>query len=331
MNNDSFNLRLYLKYHFGKPTRMNWSFPIFVLSILTLVFFIIRCVFKKFDDALPVTSLVGYTLFMSILITGTLILPALRLSDGIYKKVIGNFSGIGSLVLAFLSGIPMMMLKTSIHNLGAYLWLRLDLKTVFPLLFYFDHDDSIMSNLVAFSAETLIPAFGCSLFFFGLLWSRFRSKERNVGALVIGIVFMFWSMNPMMFFAYFIIGCWCAFLRTTTENIWGPFLCLISIRLMDFVFVGTLTRVDLLSIQTYSDVQPTFLYASFPALIFGLIMLIFFRSTLREFSAKHRIPEDEDTNDLEIPAFSKGLNLSLVVSLIIFAVIFILICKGVHL
>lgn len=331
MNNESPNIKLYLKHHFGKPTRMNWSFPIFVLSLLTLVFFIIRCVFKKFDEALPVTSLVGYTLFMCILVIGTLILPSIRLSDGIYKKVIGNYSGVGSLLLAFLSGLPLMMLKTSIHNLGAYLWLRLDLKTVFPLLFYYDHDNSFASNFVAFSAETLIPAFGCSLFFFGLLWSRFRSRERNMGALVIGIIFMFWSMNPMMFFAYFIIGCWCAFLRTTTESIWGPFLCLISIRLMDFLFIGTLTRVDLLSIQTYSDISSTYLFASFPALIFGLIMLIFFRSTLMEFSAKHRIPEDEENEDMEIPAFSKGINLSLVVSLIIFVVIFILICKGVHL
>ncbi len=325
------NFSVYMKHHFGKPLSMNWSFPIFVLSILTLVFFIFRCIYKKYDAALPVTSLVGYALLMSLFLLITLILPFMRLGNGIYKKAIGNFSGIGSLIVACLSGLPLMLITTSLHNLGSYLWLRMNMKTVFPALFYFSSDGSIMGDSVAFISETVLPAFAVSLFFFGFLWSRFRSRERFVGAIIVSVVYVCWSMNPMMFVPLFIVSMWCFFLRTTVENIWGPFICLISMRLIDYVFLGTLSKVDLLTVQTHSDIAPTYLYASLPSLIFGLIILIFFRSTLLEFSNKHRIIEDEELSDAEIPAFSKGINLSIVVSAIIFLVITILLLKGVHL
>ncbi len=322
---------VYLRHHFGRPSKMTWSYPIFVLAILTALFFTFRCIFKKIDDALPVTSLVGFALFSALFIVGTLVLPGISLSRGFHKQVIGRYSGIGTLLMSFISGLPMMLISTSLHNIGSYIWLRLGFKTVFPALFYFQTDGSIIEEIIAFLAETLIPAFGVSFFFFGVLWSRFRSKELFVGGFIVALVYTFWSLNPMMFLPTFLVATWCFYLRTTNENIWGPFICLISMKLMEFLFIGTLSKVDLLYVQTHSDIASTYLYASIPSLIFGMIILVFLRSSLLEFHNRHAIVEEEEMIDSTIPSFLRGVNFSIVVSLIIFVTIFILMCKGVHL
>ncbi len=320
-----------VRYQLRCPSVMNWSYPLMLSAIMTALMFSIRMLTKRFGSPIPATSLIGYAVFETLLILLAAILPASLLSRGLTDRTIGNFTGAGSLILATISGIPIMLITTALYNFSAWALLRIGGKMCFPLFFYHVTKPNKLISALEIMTDSVIPAAGASLFFFGLLWSRFRSKERFVGYIIIAAAYALFSFDLVSLAGLFITGWWCSFLRTKTGNIAGPFLCLISSRLSIFLFSGTLNKVDILAIQTYSDIDSVYFYSSMPAIFMGVILLSFFMRSLDSFYGTYTDEEDEKILDASIPAFDKGINLTIIVSGALFLTMWILVCKGVHL
>lgn len=300
------------------------------LAIMTGLFYTLRVLANGESFPFAPTSLIGFTVFSLLMTFVALLLPGFLLAGGITDQVIGRYSGAGSLILSFCSGIPLMMVTTSVYNFSSWLLLRMGNNVVFPAFFYHGGTESKAGYALAILADTVIPAAGACVFFFGLMWSRFRSKEKFAGYIIIAAAYMLYSMDFFGAAAVFFTGWWCSFLRTKTGNIFGPFLALVASRLSVFLFGDTLTKIDILVVQTYSDIDPTFFYASLPALFIGLILIAFFMKSLNAFHDSYSDNEEDGIYDKVIPAFDKGFNLTIVTAGIIFATLWIMLIKGVH-
>lgn len=300
------------------------------LSILTALFYVIRILIN--GDSIPVapTSLIGYSIISILMTMIVLFLPGFAFSQGMYEQTLGRHSGVGALLMAFSSGIPLMMVTTAIYNFSSWLLLRMGSSVIFPVFFYHGGTESKAGMVLAILVDTVIPAAGASVFFFGLMWSRFRSRERFAGYIIIACAYMLYSMDFFGASSLFFTGLWCCFLRTKTGSVFGPFLAIVSARLSQFLFTDTLTKIDILSVQTYSDIDATFFYASLPALFIGLILIAFFMKNLNAFHDSYCDEEENRMYDQVIPAFDKSLNLTIIVAGIVFATIWIMLIKGVH-
>lgn len=310
---------------------MNWSYPLMLSSVMATLMFTLRVLAGRFGFPIPATSLIGYAIFETLFIILAAMLPAALLSRGLTDRTVGSFTGAGSLILAFISGIPIMLITTALYNFSAWLILRVSGRMCYPLFFSHITKSNGLTDSLEIMTDTVIPAAGASMFFFGLLWSRFRSRERFLGYIIIAAAYALFSFDLISLAGLFITGWWCSFLRTKTGSIAGPFLCLIASRLSVFLFNGTLNKVDILSIQTYSDIDSVYFYSSMPAIFMGVILLSFFMKSLDSFYGTYTDEEEEKALDEAIPAFDKGINLTIIISGALFMTMWILVCKGVHL
>lgn len=300
------------------------------LSLMTGVFYGVRCLLNRLVIPFGVTSLVGCSLFLILMTLCALVLPSASLSTGFEDTILGHYTGIGALLLSVISGIPLMMLKVSLYNFTAWTTLRLGERSVFPVIFHAE-PETIYGTVLSILSETVIPAFGMSLFFFGLLWGRFKSTDRFRAAVVIISAFVLYSMDFTSVFATAATAVWCFYLRSRVRNVWAPFLCLVSASVSELFLPESLSKIDIFSVQTYADIGTTYFYSSIPAFFMGMVLLLFFIRVLDSFSISLRHEIHDDEYDEYIPAFDKSINLSLILTIAVFITIWVLIIQGAHL
>jgi hypothetical protein len=319
-----------LKYNFGRPRVMTWGWPVMLMSLGAAILFLLRCLLNGTDLPFPATSLVGNAFLMIIGTLVVMVFPAVFCARDISDRPIGHFTGIGTLFLSFLSGIPLMMIRIPLYNLVAYGVLRFSRSSIYPVFFH-GEPTTTYGTVLNIITGILIPAFGAAIFFFGLLWSRFRSTDRRMAYVVIVTFFVLAAMDFTSILAVAAAGIWCCYLRSRVHNMWGPFLCLISMKLSTMLLPDTLSTIDIFEVQTYADVGSTYFYSSLPSFFMGMVLILFFIRVLDSFSisARHEINGTED--DDIIPPFDKSINLSLLLSLTVFIIIWALIFKGVYL
>ena len=121
--------------------------------------------------------------------------PAALIADrgGLY--ITGRYTGIGVLILSFLSGAPIYLLKVSFHNLSVALWLRYGGTVVFPAVFYHLESISWQTLLLGILIDTVVPAFGFSLFFLGAVWQGFTEKNKRWAFVIIPLLFGLFSFD----------------------------------------------------------------------------------------------------------------------------------------
>ena len=319
-----------LKHNFGRPRVMTWGWPLMLMSLMTALLFAMRCLLKSDDLSYPASSLTGCCFLIMFGTLTALVFPAVFCARGIEDRPVGRYTGIGTLILSFVSGIPLMMIRIPLYNIVAWLTLRFSRYSFYPVFFHAD-PSSEYGTALSLISEIIIPAFGASLFFFGLMWSRFRSTDRIRAYAVITAAYVLYSMDYTSILAIAATGIWCCYLRSRVFNMWGPFLCLISMKLSELLIPSTLSRIDIFEVQTYADIESTYFYASLPSFFMGMVLILFFIRVLDSFSisVRHEVTGSED--DEFIPAFDKSINLSLLLTLTVFIIIWILIFKGVFL
>lgn len=318
-----------LKYHFGKPQSMTWSFLLFISSIFTALFFAMKCVLGDMELKIPTTSLVGFSIFMPIFIFFALIFPALLLNEGKTSALTGNYTGAGILIVAFLSGLPIMLLSTVLYNIVTWIFLRLGSKIYYPAFFFYGGTETKLGMSLAIISDTVIPAFGMCIFFFGLLWSRFRYSQKKLAYCVVVTAYVLFTMDIMGFLAAILVGWWCCRLRDKTDGVYAPFLCLLSSRICTIIFKTTLPKINIFSIQTYSDIPSSFFYAALPSTFIAIILLGYFMRLFDDYYYKYmgsEVPNDDES----IPSTTVNLNFGLITAMLIMTILWILIYKGVH-
>ncbi|MBQ7274813.1 MAG: hypothetical protein IJR15_05080 [Clostridiales bacterium] len=317
-----------LKHNFLPPRVMTWGWPLMLLSIMTAAFFAARCLFKNPDLPFPAASVVGCSFLVILETLCALVLPAVMCSRGFEDRPVGHFTGVGALILSFISGIPLTMIRVPLYNALAWVTLRLTGNSVYPVFFH-GNTDSPYGVYLSILCDVIIPAFGASIFFFGLLWCRFKSTDRFKAIIVITAAFVLYSMDFTSTLAIAAAGIWCCYLRSRIYNMWAPFLCLISMGLCEMFLPDTLARIDIFNVQTYADIGSTYFYSSLPSFFMGMVLLLFFIRMLDSFSISLRHEVNGSEDDDIIPPFDKSINLSLLLTMTVFIVVWVLIFKGV--
>ncbi len=329
-NSNNTDILALIKHNFGRPSVMTWGWPLMIMAIGTGIIYALRCLFKDPEFLFPATSLAGCSVFMILGTLIALVFPAVFCGRDMADRPVGHYTGIGTLILAFFSGIPLMMIRVPLYNIMSWTTLRFSGSSVLPVFFH-SAPGSAYGTVLAILSDIIIPSFGASLFFFGLMFMRFKSTDRLKAYVVITIFFVLYSLDYTSILATAAAGIWCCYLRSRVHNMWAPFLCLLSMKLAEMYLPDSLSKIDIFTVQTHSDVGSTFFYSSLPSFFMGLVLLLFFIRVLDSFaiSVRHEITGSED--DEYIPPFDKSINLSLLLTLAVFITIWILMFKGVHL
>ena len=319
---------------FKYPEPYNWGYP--VLFGGAGMVFAIMLLKLLFSGTFPFssTSLIGCAFIVLVIIMSAFVIPAVLIAEKGGLDIAGRYTGVGALILSFLSGAPLYLIKASFHNLFLALWLSMGGSVVFPSVFY--HLDSIngMTLSLSFLIDTLIPAFGFSLFFLGAVWQGFSEKCKGWAFVVIPLLMALFSFDFINLPAILVISWWLCILRSRTENIYGPVLALIGSRFTG-ILIGTIVEeIDLTTVRTFSDIPSTIYYACIPALIVAIILISFFRKSLGEFHFAYsadiygdpREPEEKDGG--KAAGFLRGFNIPLILGIIVCIVFWSLIFDG---
>ncbi|MBR3082091.1 MAG: hypothetical protein IKH06_04460 [Clostridiales bacterium] len=330
----------FFQKRFGVPRPFNWGYSFLFAAIGTVVTLMLALiVFESGSLSFSTTSIVGCGLITVIMTTAALMLPAVFIPGRTRLDIAGKYTGAGTLIMSFLSGAPIFLIKASFRNLFTYFWLRLGNSVVFPALFSYAVDDAKATLALQIITDSLIPSLGISVFFYGLLWSGIRNSDKDLSYWVIPILLSLYSLNFPDLPATFVTGIWLCRVRKDADNIWGPFLCLAGSRFFSIIMKGVISEVDLTTLRTYSDMPVTFFFSSIPALVVAGILFAFFRKMLGEFNyyyttdvygdegSKYNAPDDTQT----VNRFRAGFNTALFMGVIIFVIFWILMFKGIRL
>ena len=321
---------------FKFPNPYNWGYPVFYGAAgLGLSFLLLKLLFSG-TFPFSSTSLIGCALIVIFFVMFAFVAPSVMIAEKCGLYITGRYTGIGALILSFLSGAPLYLFKASFHNLSLALWLKNGGSVIFPAVFY--HVDEVTGPLLLLEIliDTIIPAFGFSLFFLGAVWQGFPEKNKKLAFIIIPILFALFSFDFINMPAIILIGWWLCVVRNHTENIYGPILALIGERLTGIFIDSIVGEIDLTTIRVFSDIPTTIYFASIPALIVAFILLAFFRKTLGEFHfaytadiyGDNRQPEVKDGG--KAGSLLRGINLTFVLGIIILVVLWIVLLKGIR-
>lgn len=321
---------------FRIPKPFNWGYPVFYGSLGLAISLIILKLMYSGAFQFSSTSLIGCSISVMLIVMFAFIVPSVLIAERSGLCITGHYTGIGSLILSFLSGSALYLVKAGLHNLTAALWLRMGGTIVFPAVFYHIEGMNGQTLLLEVLIDTIVPAFGFSLFFLGIVWQGFSERNRGAAFILIPLLFAAFSFNIMDVAAILVIGWWLCLVRSRTENIYGPILALIGLRLTGIIIGGVVGEVDLTTIRVFSDIPHTIYYESVPALVVAVILMAFFRKTLGEFHAVYSadIYGEDQKKELKGDSeagFLAGFNLTFVLGIVILVVFWILISKGVRL
>lgn len=330
----------FFQKRFGVPRPFNWGYSFLFAAIgsaATLMLALI--VFESGSLPFSTTSIVGCGLITVMMTTMALMLPAVFIPERSGLEITGKYTGAGTLIMSFLSGAPIFLIRASFRNIFTYFWLRLGNAVVFPALFSYAVDNTKTALALQIITDSLIPALGISVFFYGLMWSGIRNTDKDLSYWVIPLLLCLYSLNFPDLPGLFVTGIWLCRVRKDAGNIWGPFLCLAGSRFFSLIMHGVIDEVDLTILRTYSDMPVTFFFSSIPALVVAGILFAFFRKMLGDFNytytadvygdegSKYTAPDDSQT----VNRFRAGFNTAFFMGVIIFIVFWILMFKGIRL
>ncbi len=321
---------------FKYPEPYNWGYPVFYGTVgFCFAFLLLKLLFS---GAFPFssTSLIGCAVIVLVIILFAFVVPSVLIAERGRLFITGRYTGIGALILSFLSGAPLYLFKASFHNLSLAFWLRNGGSVIFPAVFY--HVDGVtwQTLLLEILIDTVVPAFGFSLFFLGVIWQGFSEENKRWAFVIIPLLFALFSFDFINIIAIIVIGWWLCIVRNHTENIYGPILALIGSRLTGIIIDGIVGEIDLTTIRVFSDIPNTIYFSSIPALVVAVILLLFFKKTLGEFHFAYsadiygdeRHPEVKDGG--KAGGFFSGVNVTLVLGIVICIVMWIALIKGIR-
>ena len=331
-------IKNFFKVTFLPPARMNWGYPVFVMSLGVVTVYLIKILLFHFEMPFSPTSIAFNALIIPLLTLIALIIPAISLAsvdnNSINNGIAGKFTGIGPLLIALVSGVPLSLVNTACHNLSTYGLLRFGRTMIYPAFMCYNQDESLISTLLEITTTSIIPALGVSIFFTGFLWSLFKDENKPAGTIVIIIFYVLYNLNLIDALGAVVIGWWIVKLRKKTGTIAAPFLALSAMKIAEVCLRPIISQIDITDLQTYSDIPSTFFYASVPAVFVGIILFAFFNSSLDEFERIYnsdllgREEVQASTTEHNLP-FVKGFNVSLLLAVLILGTIWTLMILGI--
>ena len=332
--------RGFFQKRFGVPRPFNWGYSFLFAAIgAAATFMLALIIFESGSLSFSTTSIIGCGLITVLMTTAALMLPSVFIPSRSRLDIAGKYTGFGTLIMSFLSGAPIFLIKASFRNIFTYFWLRLGNSVVFPALFSYAVDNTKATLALQIITDSLIPALGISVFFYGLMWSGIRNDDKDLSYWVIPLLLCLYSLNFPDLPATFVTGIWLCRVRKDSGNIWGPFLCLAGSRFFSVIMQSVISEIDLTTLRTYSDMPVTFFFSSIPALVVAGILFAFFRKMLGDFNftytadvygeegSNYTAPDDTRS----VNRFRAGFNTAFFMGVIIFIGLWVLMFKGIRL
>ena len=228
------------------------------------------------------TSLIGFsliTLFRLLALLLVYVLVTEHYKIGAHHTW-GRNPGVGGFFLAFMVGVPAMMISVGIHNLFIYMELKMENPIPSQLYYYVTEEGSIYGLILMLIMVVVFPVLIEELFFRGLVFAVIPDKWwlRITIPAVLSTLF---AVNRLELPSLLVIGLLCSCVRYFTDNA----LCSCLTRFGFFCTKILLSRFipnqEPTAVQNAMDYDRMVIYSSVMGVVLGLVMMMVLFRQLR--------------------------------------------------
>ena len=238
------------------------------------------------------TSLIGYSLItlcrlLALLLVYVLVTEHYKIKE---HHTWGRDPGLGGFFMAFLVGIPAMLISVGVHNLFIYLELKLENPIPPQLYYYVTSEKSIYGILLLLVMVVLFPILIEELFFRGLVYAVIPDRWW-LRITIPAILSTLFAVNRLELPALFVIGICCSIVRYYTDNTLASCLTRIGYFCMRILLAPILSLQDPDLVQNAIDYNKTTLYSSFIGVSLGIVMMLV---VIRQLRMVRYLQKNED-------------------------------------
>ena len=238
------------------------------------------------------TSLIGYSLItlcrlLVLLLVYVLVTEHYKIKE---HHTWGRDPGLGGFFMAFLVGIPAMLISVGVHNLFIYLELKLENPIPPQLYYYVTSEKSIYGILLLLVMVVLFPILIEELFFRGLVYAVIPDRWW-LRITIPAILSSLFAVNRLELPALFVIGICCSIVRYYTDNTLASCLTRIGYFCMRILLAPILSLQDPDLVQNAIDYNKTTLYSSIIGVSLGIVMMLV---VIRQLRMVRYLQKNED-------------------------------------
>ena len=238
------------------------------------------------------TSLIGYSLItlcrlLALLLVYVLVTEHYKIKE---HHTWGRDPGLGGFFMAFLVGIPAMLISVGVHNLFIYLELKLENPIPPQLYYYVTSEKSIYGILLLLVMVVLFPILIEELFFRGLVYAVIPDRWW-LRITIPAILSTLFAVNRLELPALFVIGICCSIVRYYTDNTLASCLTRIGYFCMRILLAPILSLQDPNLVQNAIDYNKTTLYSSIIGVSLGIVMMLV---VIRQLRMVRYLQKNED-------------------------------------
>lgn len=228
------------------------------------------------------TSLIGFSLItlfrlLSLLLVYVLVTEHYKIKE---HHTLGRNPGLGGIFIAFITGVPAMLISVGVHNLFIYFELKIGNPIPPQLYYYITSENSVYGILLLLIMTVISPILIEELFFRGLVFSVLPDKWW-IRILVPTLLSSLFAVNRLELPALLVIGFCCSFVRYFTENTFCSCLTRLGFFCMKILMSPILPTQDPSEVQNAIDYDRMTIYASMIGIILGLVMILVLIRQLR--------------------------------------------------
>lgn len=228
------------------------------------------------------TSLIGYTLItlfrlLALLLVYVLVTEHYKIRE---YHTWGRNPGLGGFFIAFLVGVPAMLLSIGAHNLFIYFELKMENPIPPQLYYYITEEGSIYGLVLMIIMVVVFPVLMEELFFRGLVFSVLPDKWW-IRIFVPAILSTLFAVNRLELPMYLIIGLCCSIVRYFTDNTICSCLTRFGFFCTKILMASILPTQDPSAVQNAMDYDRMTIYASIIGIALGIVMMIVLIRQLR--------------------------------------------------
>ena len=247
--------------------------------------FLLQMIWQEIPDEklfFSKTSLIGFSLItlfrlMALLLVYVLVTQHYKIQE---HHTLGRNPGLGGLFIAFITGVPAMLISIGIHNLFIYFELKSGNPIPPQLYYYISSESSVYGILLMMIMTVIFPIIIEELFFRGLVFAVLPDKWW-IRILVPAVLSSLFAVNRLEFLSFLVIGLCCSFVRYFTDNMLCSCLTRAGFFCTKILMASILPTQDPSEVQNAIDFDRMTIYASMIGIILGIVMILVLIRQLR--------------------------------------------------
>ncbi len=247
--------------------------------------FLLQMIWQEIPDEklfFSKTSLIGFsviTLFrlLALLLVFVFVTEHYKISE---HYTWGRNPGLGAHFIAFMVGVPAMLIAIGLHNLFIYFELKIGNPIPPQLYYYITSEGSVYGLILMVIMVVIFPILIEELFFRGLVFSVLPDKWW-IRIFVPAVLSTLFAVNRLELPAYFVIGLLCSLVRYFTDNTICSCITRLGFFCTKILMAPILPTQDPSEVQNAIDYNRMTIYASLIGIALGIVMLLVLIRQLR--------------------------------------------------